>query len=154
MQNIPEEDAMLLMDNCSPSVTPMVIDLLSNARVPIVTFAPHATQIFQVLDLDFTLFGILKRRGQYQLPFADDTGTARFIKKAYHDFRSTMTHINIWGVFRGIGLIYNIVGAVQRVSFNEIMLRESNGFRELWEVRLTSLCRIYRSDAEMQSLDG
>jgi hypothetical protein len=36
--------------------------------------------------------------------------------------------------FRGIGLIYHIVDAVQRVSFNEIILRESNGFRELWDI--------------------
>jgi hypothetical protein len=61
MQNFPEEDAVLFMDNCSPHLTPVVIDLLSNARVRIVTFAPHTTQIFQVLDL--VLFGVLKRRG-------------------------------------------------------------------------------------------
>jgi hypothetical protein len=109
-----------------------VIDLLSNARVRSIAFEPHITQIFQVLDLAF--FGVLRRGRQHQLRFGDDTGSARFIKKVYHDFRSTTIHINKWGAFRGIGLIYNIADAVQRVSFNEIILRESNGFRELWVI--------------------
>jgi hypothetical protein len=103
MQSIPEETAVRLMDNCSLHLTPVVIDLLSTARVRIVPFAPHTTQIVQVLDLDFALFGVLKRRGQYQMPFGDDRRTARFIKKVYHDFRSTMTDINIWGHFEGLG---------------------------------------------------
>ena len=41
---------------------PAVLALLSNACVRIVTFAPHITQIFQILDL--TLFGVFKRREQ------------------------------------------------------------------------------------------
>jgi hypothetical protein len=79
-----------------------VIDLLSEARVRIVTFAPHATQIFQGLDL--SLFEVLKRLGQYQLPFGDDAASARFIKKIYRDFRSTMTDINRCGGGHSEGL--------------------------------------------------
>jgi hypothetical protein len=40
----------------------------------------------------------------------------------------------IWREFRGIGLIYNIVDGIQRASFDEIILRESDGFRELWDI--------------------
>jgi hypothetical protein len=100
-----EEDAVLLMDNCSPRLTPAVIELLSTARVRVVTFAPqpHTTHMFQVLDL--ILFGVLKRRGQDQLPLDDGAGSARFIKKVSHDqdFRMTMTGPNTWGASRGIG---------------------------------------------------
>jgi hypothetical protein len=44
-------------------------------RVVVVPFAPqpHATQIFQVLDL--IVFRFLKKRGQYQLPREDDAGS-------------------------------------------------------------------------------
>jgi hypothetical protein len=94
--------------------TPGVIELLSTsrARVVVVTFAPqpHTTQIFQVLD--FTLFGVLKRRGQYQLPLEDDAANARFIRKMYHDFRMTMIDPNIWGAFRAIGVKYSVVDGV------------------------------------------
>jgi hypothetical protein len=124
--------------------TPGVIELLSTARVRVVvvTFAPqpHTTQIFQVLDL--ALFRVLKRRGQYQLPLEDDAGSARFIRKVYHDqdmlMTMTMTMIepNMWGAFRGIGVKYSVVDGVQRVSFDDRTLRESQGFKEAWDIHL------------------
>jgi hypothetical protein len=93
---------------------------------------PYTTQIFQVLDL--TLFGVLKTRGQYQLPLEDDTGSVRFIRKVSHDFGITVVEPNIWGAFRGIGIKYSVVDAVQRVSFDKMTLRESEGLKELWDI--------------------
>jgi hypothetical protein len=43
-----------------------------------------------------------------------------------------MIGANIWGAFREMGLVFLIVDGVQRVRFNEIKLRESQGFMELW----------------------
>jgi hypothetical protein len=45
-----------------------------------------------------------------------------------------MTDINIWGAFWEIGLVSNIVNEIQRLLFDEIILRESGGFRELWDI--------------------
>jgi hypothetical protein len=59
-----------------------------------------------------------------------------------------------WGAFRGIGLIYNIVDGIQLLWFDEIILRESGGFRELRDIILTSLWRICRRGAKMRGLDG
>jgi hypothetical protein len=132
MHDFGEENAVLLMDNRSPHLAPAVLTLLSSARVRIVTFAPHPRQIFQILDL--TLFGVFKRREQDQLPFDDERGTVHFIRKVYHDFRLAMTETNIWGVFRGIGVQSGMVDGVERLSFNEITLRESEGLRELWDM--------------------
>jgi hypothetical protein len=42
-----------------------------------------------------------------------------------------MTGIKIWGTFRAIGLISDIVAGAQRVSFDKMIQRENNGFREL-----------------------
>ena len=33
-----------------------------------------------------------------------------------------------------MGLTYTVVDLVQRVLFNEIILRESDGFKELWDI--------------------
>jgi hypothetical protein len=38
------------------------------------------------------------------------------------------------GAFGGIGFRYNIVDEIQRVSFDEIILRESGSLRELWDI--------------------
>jgi hypothetical protein len=79
-----DEEAVVLMDNCSPDLAPAAVGLLTRTRVRIVTFAPHTAHIFQALDL--SLCGGLKRRGQSRLRFGDEKGTVQFIKKVYRDF--------------------------------------------------------------------
>jgi hypothetical protein len=56
-----------------------VIALHTEAPVRVITFAPQATQIFQVFDV--TLFGVLKRRPRFELPFGDEYATVQCIMK-------------------------------------------------------------------------
>jgi hypothetical protein len=128
VKDLREVRAVLLMDNCSPHMTPAVIELLLTAHLRVVTCAPHPTQIFYILDL--TLFGALKTRGEYQLALEDDGGGARFMRKMYHDLWVTMVEPNVWGAFRGIAVKYSVVDGVQHISLDEMALRESDGFRE------------------------
>jgi hypothetical protein len=89
-----EETGVLLMDNCPSHVTDDdIIGLLTEARVRVTTFAAHTTQIFQVLDV--TLFGVLKRRLRYKLPFEGERETVKSTMKVYHDFKQTMVEPNI-----------------------------------------------------------
>lgn len=131
---IHEEDALLLMDHCSPHLTPVVVDLPSTGRY--FRTAYHAnlpTSRFH------HVWSLQKKRGQDQLPFADHPESARFIKRMYRDFWSTRNDINRWMAFQCIGLLrYGIVVWVQRVSFDAIILRESDGCRELWDIWLLS----------------
>jgi hypothetical protein len=66
-----------------------VMDLLSSVRVRVVIFAPHTTQISQLLDL--TLSGIFKREGKYHLPFGDLGTTVNFVYNAYTTMTKTVT---------------------------------------------------------------
>jgi hypothetical protein len=61
-----------------------VIRLLTEARVRVITYAPHTTQIFQVLDV--RLFGVLKRRPRYELPSEKHIAPVKVIPKVLHDF--------------------------------------------------------------------
>jgi hypothetical protein len=79
------EEAVLLMDNYPNHITKEVIDMLTAARVRVVTFAPHTTHIFQLLEL--TLFGSFKRVAKYELPFTDVNSASRFIYRVYMDFK-------------------------------------------------------------------
>jgi hypothetical protein len=81
------------VEKCSVHVTDDVIRLHTEARLGFITFAPHTTQVFHVLEL--TLFDVLKRRPRYELPFGDDNTTVKFIMKVDHDFRQTMVQPNI-----------------------------------------------------------
>jgi hypothetical protein len=73
------------MDNCSSQVSDDMIRIGTGATVRIITYAPHTTQVFQVLDL--TLFDIPKGCPRYELSFDDDNATVKVIMKVYHDFR-------------------------------------------------------------------
>jgi hypothetical protein len=83
-----------------------VIRLLTEARVRVITFASHTTQIFQIIDL--TIFGVLKRRTGYALPFEHDNATAKFIMRVYHDFGHTVTKPNTREAFPGLGFEYDL----------------------------------------------
>jgi hypothetical protein len=72
-----QEIAVLLMAHCSADVSDDVIRILTDARARVITFAPHTTQVFQVLDL--TLFGVLKRCPRYELPFDANNATVTVI---------------------------------------------------------------------------
>jgi hypothetical protein len=84
--------SLFLLDHCSSHATSDVIGLLGEARVGVITFPPHTSQIFQGLDL--TLFGILKTHSGYELRFEEEA-TVEFILRSYHDFEHSdlsLTH--------------------------------------------------------------
>jgi hypothetical protein len=80
-----EWEAVLLMDNCSPHMGDAVIAILTRAHVRVITFAPHTTHIFQVLDL--VLFRALKKRSTRLSTLDEEQSAAAFIIKVYHDFK-------------------------------------------------------------------
>jgi hypothetical protein len=116
-----------LSESCD--VTDDIIGLLTEARMRVITFAPHTTQISQILDV--ALFGVLKRRLGYELPFEDDKETVNYIMKVYRDFRQTMVEPNIWRAFRAIGFEFDTEAEPYRLLFKEKKLRQSESFREL-----------------------
>jgi hypothetical protein len=79
-----DEEAMFLMNNCPSYVTQQVIDLLTQAPLRVIMCAPHTRNILQVLD--FTLFGVFNRHGQYHLPFETGNPIANFIFETCKDF--------------------------------------------------------------------
>jgi hypothetical protein len=111
-----------------------VIRLFTEARVRVIPFAPHITQIFRLLDL--TLFGVLKQCPRDELPFDENNAIAKVITKIYHDFTQTMVRPNFCGTFRafGLGFEFDMRREPYELLFDGIKLRESAGFEELCSV--------------------
>jgi hypothetical protein len=130
LEQLANEDAVFLMDNYPTHVGEEVSTILCNAQVRIITWPPHTTHIFQELDL--CLFGVLKRRGQYLLPFDDDQMMAGFFFKIYRTFRQTMTEQNIWGAFQEAGFEFDTSTEPYRLVFNEEECRSTREFQEIW----------------------
>jgi hypothetical protein len=129
-REIEQQEAALLMGNCPSHLAREVMDMLTTAKVRIVTFAMQTKYVFQLLDL--TLLGTFKWVGKYQLPF-DDLALC-FVHRLYMDFKRTLTLANIWAVFRGIGIEFDMTTVPYRVIFHSEKLRESKGFKELWGI--------------------
>jgi hypothetical protein len=106
-----------------PNLTDEVLGLLRNARCRLINWTPHTIQLVE--QLDESLFGVLKRRGQYKLPFAKTEATATFLFKIYRTVKQTMIEANIWGAFQELGFEFYTSREPYRLSFNEEKLRRS-----------------------------
>jgi hypothetical protein len=137
-----QEVTALLMAPCSAEVSDDLIRILTEARVRVITSAPHTTQVLQVLDL--TLFGVLKRCPRYELPFDENNAPVKVITKVYHDFTQTMALLNVCGTFRALAFEFDMRKEPHELLFDEIKLRESAGLQELCSV--TFPWTSYRSD--------
>jgi hypothetical protein len=70
-----------------------VIALLTSLRVRIITFAPHMTNIFQVLDV--VLFGAMEKHDTGLKDLDETLPAAALLITVYHDFKQTMIEANI-----------------------------------------------------------
>jgi hypothetical protein len=64
----------------------------------------------------------------------EESGTAAFILRLYHDFKQTMVEVNIWRAFSAIGFTHGITKDPYGMLFDEEKSRQSRGFVELWEL--------------------
>jgi hypothetical protein len=122
---------ILLMDNCSLQARPEVIKMLREHDVKVITFPLHTTQVFQALDL--SLFGVLKRKLQYELPLGNDDRVVAFIQKAFQSLKQTFVPDNMRNAFKRFGFEFNIAKSPYILLLREEKLRGSLGFRELWD---------------------
>jgi hypothetical protein len=93
LEQFADKEVVLLMDNYPSHVSEVTFKLLRDARVRVITWPSHTTQIFQQFDL--SLFKVLKQKGQDKLPFDNEQETANFLFHIYRTFRQTMIETNI-----------------------------------------------------------
>jgi hypothetical protein len=134
----------LLTTHCSAHASDDVIRILTEAKVRVVTFAPHTTQVFQVFDA--TLFGALKQCPRYELPFDEHNATVKVITKVSHEFTQTMARPNVWRTFRALGFEFQFDTRREPYEhlFDEVKLREAAGCEGLCSV--TFPWTSYRAD--------
>jgi hypothetical protein len=107
------------------------LQALPGHRAKMVTFPPHAANIFQCLDR--SLFGILKRQMNSNLPFGNDHSVAAWVKHIFHNFKQTLISNKVCSAFMHIGIQYSIKVEPYLLTFDECVLRESSGFLEIWQ---------------------
>jgi hypothetical protein len=124
-------EAVLLMDNYSLHIADDIISVLTSVRVRVITFTPHTTHVFEIVDV--VLFGALKKHATGLETLHKEEPAAAFLLKVCHDFKQTMIEVNIWGAFSPIWFSCDIAQNPYGLLFDEEKLRQSRGFVELWE---------------------
>jgi hypothetical protein len=124
-------EVVLLMDNCSVHRKLETLQVLAEHRVKVIPFPPQAMRMFQALDL--SLFGIFKKKMNYQLPVRNDKTTVGFIKRIFHNLKQSRVEDNVRSAFMYLGLTYQVDTTLYLLIFDENVPRESQDFQTLWQ---------------------
>jgi hypothetical protein len=54
--------------------------------------------------------------------------------KVYHDFTQTRVRLNVWAAFRALVFEFDMRREPYGLLFDNVQLRESGGYEELWSV--------------------
>jgi hypothetical protein len=125
------QEAVLLMDNCSVYVQGDTLEMLTDHQIKVLTFPPRTTHAFRSLDL--SLFGNFKKKMNCMLPLETDETTEGFIKRIFHMVKQTLVEDSVRGSFMQLGLTYDIDTIPYVLIFGEHVLRQSPGLTSLWE---------------------
>jgi hypothetical protein len=107
-----------------------MLENLTRHRVLVLTYPPHTSHIFQVLD--GLLFSLAKRSKKYQI--RDDTLPIHVdhILKLFRADEGAMARTTIQAAWRQTGFEYENRNMTTYLSINEGQIRESRDFREIW----------------------
>jgi hypothetical protein len=132
-QGIPNAIAVLLMDNCSAHLNPDTIRLFTEANAKIITFPPHTSGIFQMLDLVF--FGIFKqtKRGIWRDPSVNCMQD--HAQRMFRAFETAAVSSTVRACFLHVRFIYERDDdGMYTLEFDEAKSRSSPEFKEVWDI--------------------
>jgi hypothetical protein len=122
-----------LIDNCSAHLKPETIQLLSENLVKIITFPPHTSGIFQMLDLVF--FGVFKQTKRRLNKDESIHVTEDHARRMFRAFEAAGASETVRGSFRHAGFNYSKhPEGYYTLVFDEHKVRTSDTFREVWAI--------------------
>jgi hypothetical protein len=121
-----------MMDNCSSHVTSEIFIFRGQNHVKIVTFVPHATNVFQVIDV--SSFGVFKTKEKFWMEQDNGETFAMTIRTIVRQFHSVATPDNIHGSFVLADFSYKTGVAPYVLEFSREQMVESPGLPQVWKV--------------------
>jgi hypothetical protein len=124
--------AILFCDNCTCHCSADVLQDLSSHGILLITYPPHSSHIFQVLDV--LLFGRLKsakkylRRDTSQVPIVDH------VMRVFRAYEQAMTTTTIRSSWQKAGFGYIVKDSRYYLWVDEPKIRTSPEFVELWNI--------------------
>jgi hypothetical protein len=126
-----DQVAVLLMDSALPHTSQCILQILNENSITALTFPDHTTNLFQALHLVF--FGSLKPLKVTTAGEFGDDCVNNHLKKLTQAYQQTATSSTIRRSFRRAGMTQNTTTRPYRIMVDEATIRESPGFRAVWE---------------------
>jgi hypothetical protein len=108
--------AVLVMDNCCSHLQVETIQMLSEHEVKVITFRPHTSGIFQMLDLSF--FGTFKRTEQSLSKTPELHFMADHADRMYRALEAARTTSLVRDAFMHAGITYTKHGESYILGYN------------------------------------
>jgi hypothetical protein len=123
--------AILFFDNCGSHCKDDVLESLARVWVMVITYPPHTSGIFQVLDK--LIFGVLKRAKRHT-PKDDKLPAAAYhARRVFVVYEHATTSETIRSAWVKSGFDYVKRDEVWYMTINESRIRESGEFKEVWD---------------------
>jgi hypothetical protein len=133
--DLANEPAVLLMDSACPHVSERVLRLLGENRIIVLVFPAPPTILFRALDLVF--FGAIRKLKQTASGDYNEKTMNPQIFRFIQAYEQTAISLTISGSFTKAGLSANTTVRPFRLQFDDAVLRENPGFKDIWDRKIS-----------------
>jgi hypothetical protein len=128
--NCPNQHAILFMDNLFAHCSDRTLQLLSQHNIRVISFPPHSTHIFQMLDL--VVFGVMKHYKSTLKKANNIHPVADHLHRAFRAFELATVSSTIRASFEAAGFNYIIGENGYVLQVNVEKIRSNPDFLEMW----------------------
>ena len=124
--------AVLFFDNCSSHLDDELLRILAANNIIVITYPPHCSHIFQVLDL--LLFGVLKIHKKH-IP-KDETISPKIdhLLRIFKAYEMSTCSCTVRSSFEKAGFKYFQKNGKNFMKFDRSKIENSSGFKEIWNI--------------------
>ena len=107
-----------------------VLGKLARHGVLVITYPPHTSHVFQILDV--LLFGLVKRAKKHQMRDDELSEHVDHVLRLFRADEAAMTSMTIRAAWIKAGFGHKSRNGTNYLSVDEREIRGSPGFREIW----------------------
>ena len=124
--------AILFFDNCSSHIDDELLQELATHLILVITYPPHTSGIFQVLDR--LIFGVLKVRKRQIAKNPNIPANIDYLLRIFKAYELSTCSSNVRASFSNTGFEYHYIDDVQYIKVNQEFIRNIPEFKEAWNL--------------------
>jgi hypothetical protein len=124
--------AILFMDNLRSHCSERILQELGRKNILAISFPPHTSHLFQMLDLP--TFGLMKSKLKETHLLAKLHPSADHLVRTLQSLKHACISSSVRAAFQKAGFDIVMEGEDPKLSFNSEKIQNSDDFKELWDI--------------------